>query len=106
MATCLDTGSLKKFKTQELVENKNKNLNKEEANTARNKFFFLKKSKVKTKIALLKMIKGITGAKTAGSNPEAKEIILGKMQKLKAIPRPRKIGEINKRKLTKGPVII
>jgi len=54
MATCLDTGSLKKFKTQELVENKNKNLNKEEANTARNKFFFLKKSKVKTKIALLK----------------------------------------------------
>jgi len=37
------------------------------------------------------MIKGMTGAKTAGSNPEAKEIILGKIQKLKAMPRPKKL---------------
>ena len=58
-----------------------------------------------TKITLLIIIKGTTGAKIAGSNPPASAIMLGTIHKTIALLIPTKNRTIIKTALTIGPVI-
>lgn len=62
----------------ELLANRKTNFNKLAEITENPKFFFLKKLKDKTNMALLTIIKGIIGIRGRGSKPLKIEKILGK----------------------------